>query len=314
MSKTRMLSGMALAASLLATSAVEAQPKKPAETQSASDKERLAEAKAHYEAGLPLYEAGDYDAARVEFERAYALSHNYKILYNLGLILKLKSDYVGAMRNFELYLEEGVDAPEIRKQEVANEIKQLKLLVANIDIKTNVPGAEVLIDDVPVGKTPLKKPIVVNPGRRRVSATAAGRVPTAKAVDIASRDSMTVTLDLPEERQVIVLEKRPLRLPWVGYAVTGALAVTAGITGYVALNASNTLSDELAKPETLTGRFERLGSRGDTFGLVADIATVGAIVAGAISIYYTIKWRREDSQKAPTTGWLATPGGVAGTF
>src|SRR4026208_2260108 len=44
------------------------------------------EARARYERGLKLYSDGAYDAARSEFERAYAIAPTYKVLYNIGLV------------------------------------------------------------------------------------------------------------------------------------------------------------------------------------------------------------------------------------
>lgn len=321
MRKSRVLAVLPFVSCLLLAPAVGAQsaPPKPAAGQSA---EKLAEAKQHYEAGLRLYDAEDYDAARVEFERAYALTPNYRILYNLGLILKLRSDYVGALKNFELYLEEGVDAPEARRNEVRNELTALRKLVAQVEVTTNVPDADISVDDVVVAKSPISKPILVNPGRRRISATKKGRVMAIKAVDIVSRDKVSVFLELGEEKQIIVLEKSR-RYPWVLYGITGALAITAGITGYVSLNASNNLKDERDRPNQSPDRLETLSSRVTTFGLVADISGLAAIVAGGFSLYYTIKWGREASEPAPksanatpsnTTTVRFLPGGVYGSF
>ena len=312
----RVLSSVAVLSCLCAATPAWAQAQPGNGTTAAKADDKLADAKAHYEAGLRLYEAEDYDAARVEFERAYALSPNYRILYNLGLVLKLKADYVGALKYFELYLEEGIDAPEARKREVESEIQQLKQIVARVSVTTNVPGAEVAVDDVPVGKTPLTKPILVNPGRRRISATKKGRIPASRVIDIASRDQESVVLELGEERQVIVLDKSR-RYPWVGYAVTGALAIGAGITGYVALNASNTLAEERDLPNRTPERLETLSDRSATFGIIADVTTVAAIIAGGISLYYTIKWGREANDKTPPptrTTWRLNPGGLSGTF
>ena len=312
----RVLSSVAVLSCLCAATPAWAQAQPGNGTTAAKADDKLADAKAHYEAGLRLYEAEDYDAARVEFERAYALSPNYRILYNLGLVLKLKADYVGALKYFELYLEEGIDAPEARKREVESEIQQLKQIVARVSVTTNVPGAEVAVDDVPVCKTPLTKPILVNPGRRRISATKKGRIPASRVIDIASRDQESVVLELGEERQVIVLDKSR-RYPWVGYAVTGALAIGAGITGYVALNASNTLAEERDLPNRTPERLETLSDRSATFGIIADVTTVAAIIAGGISLYYTIKWGREANDKTPPptrTTWRLNPGGLSGTF
>lgn len=300
-----------------------------AATTAASPDDNLAQAKEHYEAGLKLYDTGDYDGARVEFERAYKLAPTYRLLYNLGLVQKQKSDYVGALKNFELYLEEGgTQLPEVRRTQVTDEIAQLKRLVATVIVTTNVPDADVTVDDVPVGKSPLHEPLLVNPGQRKIGASKKGRLPAAKVVDVVSRDQVKIQLDLPESKQLVIIEKSR-RVPWIGWGITGALAVTAGITGYVALNASSNLTDTRNAPNADPDRLSTLSSRTRLFGAVADIATLGAVIVGGVSLYYTIKWGKEHdsalepqapppnkaaSVKALDPKAFLTPAGVAGTF
>src|SRR3954470_7819868 len=55
--------------------------------------EKVKEATTRFERGLALYDDGDFDAALVEFNRAYSLSPTYKILYNIGKIERGKNDY-----------------------------------------------------------------------------------------------------------------------------------------------------------------------------------------------------------------------------
>src|SRR6185369_3894831 len=119
-----------------------------------------------------FYKDHDFVAAMVEFKRAYELVPNYVVLYNIGQTARELKDYAAALTAYERYLRDGgakVLAP--RKKEVQGAIDELKKKVGAIKITTNVDGAEVLVDDVSVGKTPLADPVVVNVGRRKLSAT-----------------------------------------------------------------------------------------------------------------------------------------------
>lgn len=280
---------------------------------------KLAEARQRYDAGLQLYDRGDYDAARVEFERANQLAPSYRIFYNLGLILEQKADYVAALKNFRSYLDEGgTQIPDMRKTQVLATIEELKKRVATVRITTNVTGATVLVDDVEVGKTPMKEPVLVNPGRRRVGAMRKGYLPSVKVVDAAGQDNIPVVIQLTEEK-VFVVEKPTRRVPWVGWGISAAFAVTAGLTGYVALNASSDLKDERGNRGVDPARLTTLANRSKTFGAIADIGTLGAVVAGGISLYYTIKWGHEYNEQLderPQQGirLQPTPSGIMGSF
>jgi tetratricopeptide (TPR) repeat protein len=262
--------------------------------------EKLNEARAHYDRGLKLFDEGAYDGARVEFQQAYDLQPSFKILYNLGLVHKQLIDYVNALNSFERYLAEGgLNIDENRRAEVTREIASLKTRVGSLNITTNVPGAEISVDDVPVGRSPLTGPVRVNPGNRKVSATKAGRVPASRVVQIAGSSVADLRLDLPETRTVVVVDKPTRRVPWGGWAITGALAAGAGVTGYLALRSDQKLEDARAKngadPDDLSSR----SSTTRALGIATDVLTVGAVAAGAISLYYTIKWGREHERSSP---------------
>lgn len=290
---------------------------------------KIQEARDHYDRGLKLYDSGDYDAARVEFERAYQIAPSYRILYNIGLVQRQKQDYVGALRNFELYLSEGgASLPDVRRKQVEGEIAEIRSLIASATVETNVPEAEIFVDDVPVGKTPLREPVLLNPGRRRITATKRGRLPAAKVVEVAGRDKLTVKLDLAEGKQLIVLNKPVRRVPWIGWGVTAVLAGGAAFTGVTALGANSDNKEQRDLAGVSADDLDASSSKARTFGLVTDGLVVGAVVAAGISTYYTIKWgqeysiederyerkQREQQRQALVPKVYVTPVGAFGTF
>src|SRR6185436_10528637 len=79
---------------------------------------------------------------------------------------------------------------------VTSAIEEMKKKVGTLKIITNVEGAELLVDDVSVGKAPLANPVVVNVGRRKLSATSSGYTPATKTVEIAGEALAEVSLEL----------------------------------------------------------------------------------------------------------------------
>ena len=122
---------------------------------------QLAEAKQRYEKGVKLYEEeGSVQAALVEFERAYELAPNYKVLYNIGQGARTLRDYALALRAFEAYLDGGKDKiPKPRTAEVQRDIAQLRTYVATLIIQVDADDAQVSLDNVVIGLSPFTKPV-----------------------------------------------------------------------------------------------------------------------------------------------------------
>lgn len=187
---------------LLPATALAQQPAGPAAPTAAAEptKEAKEEASRRFLRGKELYNEGDYRTALVEFRRAYELAPNYVVLFNIGQVQQNVNDYAGALDSFEKYLIQGganIDAK--RKVDVEKEIDKLRSRVARVEIITSIPDADVTINDLPVGKTPFAKSLVLNPGRHRIVASKEGRVTASQTIEIASGDTPSVKLDLPEK-------------------------------------------------------------------------------------------------------------------
>jgi hypothetical protein len=274
---------------------------------------KVKEATARFERGLALYDDGDFDAALVEFNRAYGLSPTYKILYNIAKIERGKNDYSSALMHFQRYLEEGGSevAPE-RREEVEKEINVLKQRVGQVSITANVDGAAVFIDDQPVcgarmadpgcvGTTPLRAPIIVNPGTRKITASKRGYQNADSQLTIAGGDQNVVKLELFDLKPRTE-DTGPRTRAIVSWSVTGALAIGAGVMGVLALDKKKTYDDDRAKAQCGNQLINSNDCNRDTlatldsdkkdtkaFALVTDILTGAAIVGAGISVYLTVQ-------------------------
>lgn len=277
----------------------------------------LEEAKSRYSQGLKLYDDGAFEAARVQFERAYELAPSYKILYNIGLVYKQLNDFVGALKALQGYLAEGqTEVPEARRAEVTKLIEELKGIVASAVVTVNEPGAEVAIDDLPVGKSPLSDPVLLNPGKRKISVKMEGRLPDAKVITVASGDVAKVELKLVEPPKTTVIKSGTNLAPIIAWSVTGALAVGAGITGYLTTRAQKGLDDERDRAGTTPRTLDDKQSQLKTAALVTDILAASTVVAAGVSVYFT--WFRKDKDtEVPSSvkvGFSPTGVSLGGTF
>jgi len=157
----------------------------------------LREAASHFARGVKLYEELDWRAALIEFERAYSIAPHYAVLYNIGQCHYQLQDYAGALAAFEQYLAlGGAQGPEDVARRVKSTIEDLHGRVAQVRVTANVDDAEITVDDVVVGRTPLPSPLVVSEGRRKIGATKAGHAAVARTLDVAGTDSADVNLRL----------------------------------------------------------------------------------------------------------------------
>lgn len=263
------------------------------------------EARERYKRGMQLFEEGNLEAAFIEFQRANELNPSFKIQYNIGLILKEQQDYAGAIKAFESYLTGGRDQIESsRRAAVEADIQTLRDRVGTIEVRSNVAGADVLVDDVPVGSTPLQN-AVVNAGRHKVTVLKDGYVPMSRSIAVAGRDNAVVVLDLTsatslpaaapgsaegasEDRPVASDGRESDSFPWVGWTLTGVFAAGAVVTGVLALGAEGDLADERDRPGASRASLDDKESAVFNYALTSDILTGAAIIAGGLSLYLTL--------------------------
>jgi hypothetical protein len=313
---------VALSLAVAPTSALFAKP-------SAGDEATKAEARARLEKGKKLYEEGAFEAALVEFQRAYELAPSYKILYNIGLIEQQLNDFVASLRAYERYLKEGgKDVTAARRSEVEKSIAALKQSIATVNVKVNVDDAEVSVDDQAVGKSPLAEAVLVNAGKRRIAAAKDGRS-AAKVVSVAGGDTTTVTLEVPTSAPppppiatnttttsgsttpVVDVEGTPAtsrRIPWLGIAVTTVLASGAAVTGLLALSASNKLKDDRETLGTPRDTLDSDQSSVKRWSITSDVLLGATAVAAAITV---VVWLKTPSDDATKTGGTTVNVGVA---
>jgi hypothetical protein len=284
-------------------SATVAQAKSPS-------KSEVAEAHKRFQRATELYEESNLAGALAEFRKAYALAPNYKVLYNIGQLCFLLQDYPCAYTSFSRYLGEGsADLSPERRDEVQRDVNRLQARVAKLRIVASKPGAEVTIDDVPVGKTPLPEPVLVAAGRPRVQVVLPGYAPVSRAVEVAGMESADVEVDLVPSSVAAsplsgvsrsTLRETPgargyapvPKLPWV---ITGVLVAAAGATGGLALWSSNDLKKQRegyigGDPAVLDDR----ALRTRRLALATDLLIGTAVVAAGVATYLTVSTPRSE--------------------
>lgn len=261
------------------------------------------EAQRRYQRGRELYEENDFAAALVEIRRAYDIIHSYKLLYDIGQICFQLQDYPCALKSFTRYLEDGKDElPASRKTEVQTDVERLKGRVATLRITTSKPGAEIFVDDVLVGQTPIEGGVIVGAGKRKVTARLEGSTPVSKILEVAGTDSLDVALDLGAATTTGTTTPGPVpapapsatapdsggrSVPIAPWVVTGVLAAGAGVMSGVALGASSDYRKKLDTFGSTRSDLDAANGSMRALAITADVLWGAAAVAGVTSIILT---------------------------
>jgi tetratricopeptide (TPR) repeat protein len=279
----------------------------------------MEEARLRYARGLSLYAGAEYVLALVEFERAYQLSPNYRVLYNIGQVRIQLGRYARAFEALTQYVKEGGDAidPD-RRAAVQKDIDMLAERTAKLIVRTNEPGADIQLDGVVIGVSPLAGPLIVDAGEHNIGVRKVGFYDKFQSVTLAGRDARTVDFDLVKlksdgpavvverrtERQIVERPSRPLM--WASWAATGTLGVGAGVAGYFGIQKAQELESKRTAFPLKQDEMQRTKRSAQTLFLAADLMGASAVVMGGISVYLTLS----SSEKAVNKVTRRAPGTV----
>jgi hypothetical protein len=268
------------------------------------------QARKHFGQGLKLYKDGDFDAALVQFERAYAVKPNFKVLYNIAQCHFELHQYVEARDTLSRYLKDGAGSIEAERQStVQNDLAELERRIAHLTLKVNVTGATVYVDGKKAGVTPLSMPVDVNEGQRTISVETTDRGSKQRIVRVAGGEAQTVSLDFatlaPSPMPVNSVKAdgptpRTSAGLGAGFWITGGLAVAlgagAGATGYFALKARDDHDADLKRFGVSEGELDHSRKRAQTFAVTTDILAGSAIVFAGIATVLLVTHDSGDQQ------------------
>lgn len=178
----------------------------------ADDATNLEQAGVHFDRGIELIEENAYDAAAVELERAYQLSHDDTVLYNLGMAYAAAGRPVEASAALARYLEHTratLPAQEVGR--IEDELRRQNARIGSLALDVDPQGARIEIDGRLIGTTPLTQPIALAVGRHDVQVTASDYETATETVAIAGQQQLQVRFVLTKKPGAPLPSPTPLR-------------------------------------------------------------------------------------------------------
>jgi hypothetical protein len=158
-------------------------------------------AKADFEAAKLLANDGDYVGALIKFQSAYDGSKDARVLWNLAFCQKNLRHYSKVVITLKRYLDEGsalLSAAD--KKDAQDLIAMIEPFTTRATLRVSEDGAQVSVDDEPVGTSPLGSVQILDIGERKIRATKDGFRPYERTLVVGG--GAELTLDVPLEREV----------------------------------------------------------------------------------------------------------------
>ena len=156
-------------------------------------------ARDRFDVAMKLFNEGNNAGALAEFQRAYDLSPNPVVLYNIGLVYAAMGQPVQAVDALEKVLAESEKLSKDDRGRAIQVFKEQSRRIGELSLEGVPKSSVVEVDGVEVGRTPLPKPLRVSSGTVVVTVIAEGYHPSTQSVTVAG-----------DERRQLVFEMVPL--------------------------------------------------------------------------------------------------------
>jgi hypothetical protein len=182
------MSGWALAPLLCAASAFAEPPS-----------EVLKTARKRFQEGVAAVDAGNYEAARVAFQQAYALKPHPSALRNLGQAELRTGHYLEAARHLSRFLRETTFGSAAERDVVIKSLAQAEAEVAKVVVEVDVVGADITLDGELLGRSPTREPFYAEAGERMIRIKKDGYEPYVKSqvLQAGRTTQLRIALDVP---------------------------------------------------------------------------------------------------------------------
>lgn len=195
--------------------------------------EATQQAKAHFRRGTELYGGARYRLAIAEFEAAYRLRPHGAIQYNLGQCHERLGELGAALAAYRAYLRSAPRADDRPAVEAIMATLAARLGARGVQqlfVESEPPGAEVSVDALPRGATPLAAELPL--GAHRLELEKPGFGALRREVVLAPDRALELSLPLARE------EPLARRAPDLTRPAAGAARAPAGLVAPTEVKAS----------------------------------------------------------------------------
>ncbi len=178
-----------------------------AQTQPEPAPAAIAEARERFNRGVALSQERNYNAAMVEFQRAYELTRNPAVLFNISATHELTGHFVEAL-DAMLDYERLAPAAQVsaRREEINTALARLRGRIGTVVVRFQADGMEIRIDNLVRPAPEARNGLRVAAGRHRVAITAPHFVAREEEIDVAGGSTVVLSEGLTPEGAYMAVE------------------------------------------------------------------------------------------------------------
>jgi tetratricopeptide (TPR) repeat protein len=259
---------------------------------------REVEAREHYAQGVELYRARRYALALSQFEQAYALHADPRLLFTLGQVQYELEEYARAVLSLRAYLQQARGIPPERRDLVTGQLASLQQKTGYLAVFVDVPGATISVDGEKVGVSPLRR-LLVDIGEHRIGASHPGYLAASAQVQVTPGELTQSELTLiPGPSEASEISSTPF---WITTAGLGTLAIVSGVATMISHRHYEQALRTPQNGDPLEARAKREDDRSriETLALVTDALTAATVVSGGLALYFEL---RSSESQTPAVG------------
>ncbi len=285
-----------------------------------------------FELGSSLYREGKYEDSYRAYSKAWGLKKSYEIAGNLGNVELKLGKYKGAITHLQFVIDSlpismNEDERQLIIEKTTERLEEAKSKVAIVKLALSPDGASVSLDGQPLGTTPLREPLILDPGPHQLVATLAGHDDVTHQIDARAGDNETLRIAMVKSGSGDVAEigstpadsadEGPNYILVIAGGIIGLGAVGAGIGLHVAaagkssdrealvgqLGDTGACSGDAPPPEC--AQITELSDEESTLsGAGTGLLIGGGVVLAATALYWF--WPRGGDDEAPAGALLPT--------
>ena len=231
-------------------------------------------ARDHFERGIILYKAGDYQGALEHFLISNTLRPHYQTAYNIAMCHSQLGEKAQAANELaKILVLEGEEMDHATSKKILGKLEKLKAALGYLVVDADTMGSTVMVDGTIVGATPLGRGIYVDPGTHSLTVMGLGGGAWSADVTVGAGENLQVNVVMKGakvattiekvEDQPLLVGKKPEALPGeqtvpappdrtvtrlrnAGWGLLGAgaaLLLAGAISGGIALSRSGEVED-----------------------------------------------------------------------
>jgi hypothetical protein len=216
--------------------------------------------------GNELAKLDQWAEAEPFYRAAWEQKKSYDIAGNLGLAEFQQRKWRDAAEHLSFAVKSFPASGKAANRTLLESVfDQVKAEVGAVAVTISMPGAEVSVDGVKVGVSPLSDTVFVDPGARKIEATLQGYEPATRTITATKGSSQELTLTLVPKKEAPKPESfgwRPTRV----HLIAGGAAAVVGLGAGIAFTAvaNGKASDAAAMRGDLTGPYGCYATTGPT--------------------------------------------------